>query len=101
MASSKTGMRDHTRRRPRPALEAELAPAREALARSQQLSAVGELSAGIAHDLRNTLGGVLLRLELLISDASCTADQHQSILLIEAVLRDALEALTRLQDIAR
>jgi two-component system cell cycle sensor histidine kinase/response regulator CckA len=71
-----------------------------ALARSARLAALGELSAGLAHDLRNTLGGLALRLSLVEADPGCTAAQRDNLVMIDRVLRDAMAALRRLQDVA-
>lgn len=45
-------------RREKERVEAELARARDALVRHTRLAAIGELAAGIAHDLRNPLGAI-------------------------------------------
>ena len=71
-----------------------------ALARSARLAALGELSAGLAHDLRNTLGGLAMRLSLVEADPGCTAGQRENLVMIDRVLRDAMAALRRLQDVA-
>lgn len=45
-------------RREKEHVEAELARTRDALVRQTRLAAIGELAAGIAHDLRNPLGAI-------------------------------------------
>jgi signal transduction histidine kinase len=49
-------------------LQAELAQANEQLRRSRELAALGEMAAGIAHELRNPLGSIALDIELLRDD---------------------------------
>ena len=49
-------------------LKAELAEANEQLRRSKSLAAVGEMAAGIAHEIRNPLGSILLYSQMLIED---------------------------------
>ena len=49
-------------------LKAELAEAHARLERSHQLAALGEMAAGIAHEIRNPLGAISLNLEVLVED---------------------------------
>ena len=49
-------------------LESELAEANKQLLRAQQLAALGEMAAGIAHEIRNPLGSIQLYAEVLIED---------------------------------
>ncbi|HUJ26885.1 MAG TPA: HAMP domain-containing sensor histidine kinase [Myxococcales bacterium] len=81
-------------------LERELAAAQAALARTQRLCSVGELAAGLAHDLRNTLGGLQLRARLA-SQQAVRGDQRENLEIIGRVLGDAVGSLGRLQDLAR
>ncbi len=50
------------------ALKAELAEANEQLRRSRSLAALGEMAAGIAHELRNPLGCISLYAQMLTED---------------------------------
>lgn len=49
-------------------LESELAEANDQLRRSQQLAALGEMAAGIAHEIRNPLGCIQLYAQILVED---------------------------------
>lgn len=49
-------------------LQAELADANERLRRSRELAALGEMAAGIAHEIRNPLGSIALDVERLRED---------------------------------
>lgn len=49
-------------------LEAELREANEQLRRSERLAALGEMAAGIAHEVRNPLGSIRLYAEILSQD---------------------------------
>jgi len=80
--------------------ESELAKAGEALARAHRLSSVGEVAAGLAHDLRNTLGGAQLRVRLAANEARSEA-QRENLNIVGRVLHDAVDTLGRLQDVAR
>lgn len=64
------------------------------LERVEQLAAVGELAAGLAHEIRNPLSGVKAVVEVLAQDAS--GDETR-----RAVLRDAAGELSRIDQIVR
>jgi signal transduction histidine kinase len=65
-------------------LTAELAHANEQLRRSQELAALGEMAAGIAHEIRNPLGSIALDVEVLREDVG-EADPKRT--LCDRVLR--------------
>jgi len=57
------------------ALQEELAAANEKLRRSRSLAALGEMAAGIAHEVRNPLASILLDSQLLQEDLSARPEQ--------------------------
>jgi signal transduction histidine kinase len=56
-------------------LKDELAEAQARLRRSRQLAALGEMAAGIAHEIRNPLGAIGLTLEALTEDLADRPEQ--------------------------
>ncbi len=65
------------------ALKSDLAEANERLRRSRSLAALGEMAAGIAHEIRNPLGAITLHAEMLCEDlrgneASCQSAEKIS-----------------------
>ena len=67
-------------------LQAELAEANERLRRSRSLAALGEMAAGIAHEIRNPLGAIALNAELLAEDV---ADRHEAAASVDKIRRAA------------
>jgi len=57
-------------------LNAELRDANEELQRSKRLAALGEMAAGISHEIRNPLGSIRLYAEMLQDDLSGLPDQR-------------------------
>ena len=57
--------------------EAELARARHGLRRRETLLAMGEIAAGVAHDLGNTLGALQVRAALVAREPDLTAAQRE------------------------
>lgn len=58
-------------------LEAELKEANRRLRRSQELAALGEMAAGIAHEVRNPLGSIRLYASLLFRDLDDRPEQQE------------------------
>jgi signal transduction histidine kinase len=81
--------------------ERDLERARQALAHQGRMRAAGELASGVAHDLNNVLGSLVLRIALLQSDAACIEAQGDNIGAIARILKDASARVRRLQDLAR
>jgi signal transduction histidine kinase len=73
-------------------LQSELAEANERLRRSRSLAALGEMAAGIAHEIRNPLGAISLNAELLREDV---ADRPESLASVDKIRR-AAERLDRI-----
>ena len=95
-----------------PALDREIADARsrvqlrrseELLLRSQRLRAVGEMAAGIAHDVRNLLNPIHLNAQL--AERACTAETPETVLHALADIRRlvlrASETVERMRDYSR
>jgi signal transduction histidine kinase len=78
-------------------LQRELAEANAALRRSQSLAALGEMAAGIAHEVRNPLGSIQLYVHMLEDDvrdrpeqaALCRKIDH-AVVTLDAIVRDVL-----------
>lgn len=70
-------------------LERELREANEQLRRTERLAALGEMAAGIAHEIRNPLGAIGLNARMLIDDL---ADRPES-LVIARRIADAVRGL--------
>lgn len=75
-------------------LQQELADANEQLRRTKQLAALGEMAAGIAHEIRNPLGSIQLYAQMLEDDLKHDDDQA-------AVCRKISKAVTGLDAIVR
>jgi signal transduction histidine kinase len=81
--------------------EAELARARHGLRRRETLLAMGEIAAGVAHDLGNTLGALQVRAALIAREPDLTAAQRVHLEWVRSGLRDSLAMLTRVQESLR
>ncbi len=82
-------------------LEGELARAREGLRRRETLLSMGEIAAGVAHDLGNTLGALQIRTELVGREPDLTAVQREHLAWVKNGLRDSLAMLARVQESLR
>jgi PAS domain S-box-containing protein len=69
--------------------------AEEQLARAERLAALGELAAGVAHELNNPMAYVVMNLELLRSTLEAREDDATREPLVEA-----LDGIRRMQEIA-
>ena len=78
----------------------DLQQAQDELIRSEKLRALGQMAAGIAHDLNNILAAVLARVELLrfrVSDP----ETRETLKTLETAVTDGAHVVRRLQDFAR
>ncbi len=78
-------------------LQGELAEAQARLRRSRQLAALGEMAAGIAHEIRNPLGAIGLTLEALTEDLADRPEQlelcgrvSRAVARLDAIVGDVL-----------
>lgn len=78
----------------------ELRRAQDELVRSEKLRGLGQMAAGIAHDLNNTLAAVLGQTELLRLRARDSAIQ-EGLRILQTAATDGAEVVRRLQDFAR
>ena len=81
--------------------EAELVNARATLLEREKVRALGELAAGIAHDLHSTLDAMRLRLQLLQREVPPTPRSQQHLDALMRVVADAEARVERLQDFSR
>jgi len=81
--------------------EEELEQVRTELAQSEHLRALGEMVAGIAHDLSNTLNAMRLRLELLGRHPAVAAAPPSHMDALVHIVTDASTRISRLQSFAR
>ncbi len=81
---------------------AELRASREALARTEKLRALGEMAAGISHDLKNILNPLSLHLQLLERTLKRGGPgAEDAIAEMKQVLRRGVETLDRLREFSR
>ncbi len=78
-------------------LQGELAEANAQLRRSRSLAALGEMAAGIAHEIRNPLGSIQLYIQMLAEDVSNRPEQvnlcekiNLAVVGLDNIVRDVL-----------
>jgi len=77
---------------------AELRASREVLARGQKLRSLGQMAAGVAHDLKNIINPLSLHLQFLKrSVGKDQTDAQQSIAEMQQTLKRGLETIERLR----
>lgn len=79
----------------------ELRGAQAALVQSEKLSAFGQLSAGIAHEVKNPLAGILGHAQLCLRKLKEDDPLHNHISIIEHETRRCTEIITNLMKFAR
>lgn len=91
------------RRREQREMSERLQRSEDALRHAEKLSALGQIAAGISHDMRNIINPLSLHLQLI--KRSITRGQMEDVLdsvgEMEQVLRRGLETLDRLRDFSR
>ncbi|HVP21213.1 MAG TPA: ATP-binding protein [Anaerolineaceae bacterium] len=71
------------------------------LAQSEKLAAVGQLAAGVAHEINNPLSAIIANAQLLTRDNSLDVDQLDSVKLIEQAGMRASQVVRELLGFAR
>lgn len=80
----------------------ELRASRDVLAGDQKLRALGEMAAGVSHDLKNIINPLSLHLQFLRrAIAKTDTDSQQSIAEMMGILKRGLETIERLRDYSR
>jgi signal transduction histidine kinase len=79
----------------------ELTASREVLARTEKLRALGQMAAGVSHDLKNVLSPLFLLVQLLKRKPKDPAIIETAALQIEQVVRRGVETVERLRAFSR
>jgi signal transduction histidine kinase/ActR/RegA family two-component response regulator len=80
--------------------QAERERMREQYAQMEKLSALGELSSGVAHNFNNTLTGILARAQLML-ETNDTHEIRRGLNIIIQTAEDGAKTVKRIQDFAR
>jgi signal transduction histidine kinase len=75
---------------------AELKEAQAQLVQAQKLAALGQLGAGIAHEINNPLGGVIGHVQLLLAERTPEASDYEALQHIEEGARRASQVVQNL-----
>jgi signal transduction histidine kinase len=91
---------EHHARRERIRMRADLQRSEELLVRSEKLRALGEMAAGVSHDLKNLLNPLSLYLQLVERAVvqGDTAEAKESIEEMRRILAHGVETIERLRD---
>lgn len=82
-------------------LNQQLEEAQEQLVQSERLRALGEMAAGVAHDINNVLGIILGNAQLVKRKLDNNHPAMESVRAIELAARDAAETVRRLREIGK
>jgi two-component system NtrC family sensor kinase len=82
-------------------LNKQLKETQEQLLHSERLRAVGEMAAGIAHDINNVLGIIIGNTQIARRKLGANSPIVESIDAIESAARDAAETVRRLREISK
>lgn len=82
-------------------LNTQLREAQEQLIQSERLRTLGEMAAGVAHDINNVLGIILGNVQLAKRRLDADSALAECISAIELAARDAAETVRRLREIGR
>lgn len=83
------------------ALRASLETAQTWIEQHERLRNIGELSAGLVHDIHNTLGAIALRIGLLRRDPTCMQAQNRNIEALERIVSEGNALVAKLQRLGR
>lgn len=79
----------------------ELATTREALIQSEKMASMGQLSAGIAHEINNPLGVVLMYSHILLDELDRSSEMHEDLQMIAEHADRAKKIVAGLLNFAR
>jgi signal transduction histidine kinase len=82
---------------------AELRASQETLVRTEKLRALGQMAAGVSHDLKNILNPLSLHIEVIARAIArgSTAEAQDNVAQIKQVLRRGVQTVERFQDYGR
>lgn len=81
--------------------DARLASAQDQLMQSEKLASMGQLAAGVAHELNNPLGVVLMYSHLLLDEMNTNSEMYEDLKLIAAQAQRSKRIVANLLDFAR
>lgn len=82
-------------------LNRQLEEAQEQLLAAERLRALGEMAAGVAHDINNVLGIILGNAQLAVRKLDKGSSAYESVKAIEFAARDGAETVRRLREIGK